>query len=314
MRWMSNLFRLAFLEEIDRRSALKGCDPRHHREIRRLRHMSMAPKAGRYYPVADDADADDFMTPEEARELVETWQERWRIRALTDDPDIDFVIFETSPNLSSHSPLESDDEEGPLAFSSLTPSYPEHSRRAPWPLAPAADEDRDKFNIDAWDEADSDEADWEADDSDNDSTTDDDSDDNSTAATNENSDDESLRSFPVPHSHFPISTQHDYDDNTPDSRPAKRRRNFATYVALALLGALLGLAASWFLESQTELPEPHSQETELLSIAAPTAPGSLRPTQSGLPSCNPIIPSSHYPLISPFTALRDIFEAPQLTG
>ena len=40
MRWMSNLFRLAYLEEADRESVADGRDPRHQAEIRRLRRLS----------------------------------------------------------------------------------------------------------------------------------------------------------------------------------------------------------------------------------------------------------------------------------
>jgi len=110
MRWMSNLFRLAYLDEADRHSVAHDRDPRHQAEIRRLRRMSMAPAAGRYYPV-DDSDPDDFLSPEDARQLVELWRSRQTARALEDDPDFDVVFSEISPLAPIPSPFNSASEE-----------------------------------------------------------------------------------------------------------------------------------------------------------------------------------------------------------
>jgi hypothetical protein len=76
MRWMSNFFRLAYLELDDDKSIADGRNPSHQAELRRLRRMSMAPGIGRYYPVADGVADEDFINAEEARELLEIWRSR----------------------------------------------------------------------------------------------------------------------------------------------------------------------------------------------------------------------------------------------
>jgi hypothetical protein len=74
MRWISNLVRLAVLEEADQCRAAAGEYAEHDAEIRRLRRASMAPDAGRYYPV-DGKSNRIFknLRPEQARQIVEHW-------------------------------------------------------------------------------------------------------------------------------------------------------------------------------------------------------------------------------------------------
>jgi len=109
MRWMSNLFRLAFLEEADRKSVADGRDPRHQAEIRRLRRLSMAPAAGRHYPVTEGSEADDFLTTEEARQLVELWRSRQPIPEYS-DAESDDDDESPSPLAPFSSTLAYDDE------------------------------------------------------------------------------------------------------------------------------------------------------------------------------------------------------------
>jgi hypothetical protein len=97
MRWMSNIFRLAMLEEIDDQLIDIGRDPRHQSEIRRLRRMSMTPSAGRFYPVGDDSpDRGRTILPEEARQLVDLWRSRQTIGPYEDDR-YDDISSATSP-------------------------------------------------------------------------------------------------------------------------------------------------------------------------------------------------------------------------
>jgi hypothetical protein len=171
MRWMSNLFRLAYLELADEKSIADGREPSHHAEIRRLRRMSMAPGVGRHYPVGENEAAEDFLLPEEARELVEIWRSRRKAQALEDDPDFDIVFSQISPRALGPSPrgfhednTEDDDEaeyedeeyeadeddeawneddsgeedsaaddQVPGGFTSLAPSCSDRTPTTPWP-------------------------------------------------------------------------------------------------------------------------------------------------------------------------------------
>jgi len=85
MRWMSNLCRLAILEETDQARAAAGEYTEYDAEIRRLRRASMHPSAGRYYPV--EAKAHRLfrqILPEQARQIVEHWLSR---QPLPDNPE-----------------------------------------------------------------------------------------------------------------------------------------------------------------------------------------------------------------------------------
>jgi len=77
MRWISNLVRLAVLEELDQLHAAAGEYTEHASEIRRLRRSSMAPDAGRYYPVDGKANrVFKQLLPEQARQIVDHWRTR----------------------------------------------------------------------------------------------------------------------------------------------------------------------------------------------------------------------------------------------
>jgi hypothetical protein len=103
MRWMSNLFRLALLEESDLAADAHALAPSHRAEIRRLRRMSMAPSSGRYYPVDDDT-ADEQFLAEQARRILDAFLAR-QDPPDQNDPDNfddDLVAEYRNPYESSH--------------------------------------------------------------------------------------------------------------------------------------------------------------------------------------------------------------------
>ena len=77
MRWFSNLLRLAVIEEIDRLHVAAGEYTEYDAEIRRLRRSSMAPDAGRYYPVEGKSNRIfKNLQPEQAAQIVDHWRTR----------------------------------------------------------------------------------------------------------------------------------------------------------------------------------------------------------------------------------------------
>jgi len=290
MRWMSNLFRLAFLEEADRKSVSDGRDPRHQAEIRRLRRTSMAPGAGRHYPVADDEDPDDFLSPEEARQLVEIWRSR--------------------QPLPEYSDAESDyDDE---SASPLTPAWPERSRRAPSTLA---------HDDDDWDEDDPDEqlrppsdlrggrpravVTYPYDDDPRDF---EDSDEWAAGDVREGSDGDDPQPWSADEyslnrheagraqaSRPLITSSHHLlinypDEEEPTSGGASR---FTAWVTIMLLAALLGMAARWFIDAYLLSPRRQPAQVEVLDTtkivpsAVPRESSDIAAAQrlAGLGSC-----------------------------
>jgi hypothetical protein len=77
VRWMSNIFRLAILEELDFIHIANGEYTEHEHETRRLRRASMARDAGRYYPI-DGKTAKIFRHLDhwKARKILFRWRAR----------------------------------------------------------------------------------------------------------------------------------------------------------------------------------------------------------------------------------------------
>jgi|GEM_PF-13933 len=88
MRWMSNLLRLAVTESVDQVHAAAGEYTEYEAEIRRLRRSSMAPDAGRFYPVEGKSNRlFKNLQPEQARQIIEHWRARQPTPAHVEDPD-----------------------------------------------------------------------------------------------------------------------------------------------------------------------------------------------------------------------------------
>jgi len=89
MRWISNLVRLAVLEELDEIHAAAGEYTEYDAEICRLRRSSMAPDAGRYYPVEGKANrVFKQLDTEQARQIVAHWRARQTLGDRFDDQSI----------------------------------------------------------------------------------------------------------------------------------------------------------------------------------------------------------------------------------
>jgi hypothetical protein len=287
MRWISNLVRLAVLEEADQFRAAAGEYTEHDAEIRRLRRASMAPDAGRYYPVEGKANqVFKRLDPEQARQIVEHWRAR-------------------QPRGAGRDPVEA-------------PACPERSRRE---LVERERSPRESYDDDP---DDVNQGDAESDLSDEYSEVaygDEECHDDEGPFSGEPGESESewSKSIPIPHSHFPIpsnpliesgtkhqtshtkyqssfpiplaapaatlNTKHQTRNTKPKTRPSRVTRfaGAAAVAAIMLLAALLGVAATWFLKSriQTTAPQPapagiHST-TKMVPSAVPR-----RSSESGM--------------------------------
>jgi hypothetical protein len=143
VRWMSNIFRLAVLEEADFVNVANGVYTEHEHETRRLRRASMARGAGRYYPI-DGKAAKIFghLDHQKARKILYRWRARQPIPpspTTNDLPNVEYL-----GGNRAHIPIRPDEDANDHAEScqsfpipvppNLVPSAPDVSAE---PVAPA---------------------------------------------------------------------------------------------------------------------------------------------------------------------------------
>ena len=288
MRWMSNLFRLALLEETDRQLVADGLDPRHEAEIRRLRRMSMAPAVGRFYPVGGDSpDPGQHILPDQARHLVELWRTRQPLPdddpeseyldngSKVDDPEIDFDDEYLDDNELDESDFQDDDPEDD-------------------------DFDENNFEVSNFEEPDE----WPDEDYPEDE---------------QRSDQPKASPLLIPSSHHRLISgpwddrleENDFEESDGWSESGNELRpsrgtSFAgaAAIAVAVLAALLFLVATWYVKSRTQPTAPHSAPAGILSptIIVPSA----------IPR-NPVSAGAVRILVSPNTKHQTLMRVPKPT-